>query len=265
MPRNRSMEKLITQARLHQIKDCWVFLDNSAAIRRLSHLQPGSGQAYAIEIHRISSRLTDKGIRLHIHWVPGHSRIEGNDMADTLAKQGSKLPVNIQECTTTYAYLRRKVKAQVLVDWTSKWAQRRTALTYEGSPTCKVNQALAKASKRDSARVVQIRSRHGYFNTYLSAIPNSSISTPSCPCGNPRQTPEHLVLYCTRYKQARRQFLQEWITQDANGSRWMNIYCRKGTQALLSFLGATSLCRRPQTASDWVPGLGEMSQSEEDD
>jgi ribonuclease HI len=244
------------------VKDCWVFLDNSAAISRLSHLKPGAGQTYAIEIHKIAKRLSDINVRLHIHWVPGHQGVPGNEIADGLAKQGSTLHTP-RECVVTYAHLRRHVKATALDDWHQKWSHRKTALLYEGSPNKKVDPAMATASKREAARVIQIRSGHGYFNSYLANIPASSVLTSSCPCGNPRQTAEHLVLFCTRYKQARRQHLREWIVESPGGSRWMDVYCRKGTQALLSFLIATSLCLRPQTAADWVPGLGSLSQSEE--
>jgi ribonuclease HI len=248
-----------------KVKDCWVFLDNSAAISRLSNLHPGAGQTYAIAIHKIAKRLSDIGVRLHIHWVPGHEGVPGNEIADGLAKQGSTLPTLPKDCTVTYAFLRRQVKAAALDEWHETWSQRKTALAYKGSPSKKVDPALASASKHDSARVIQIRSGHGYFNSYLSNIPTSSVLSSGCPCGNPRQTAEHLVLYCTRFKQARLLHLREWIVESPGRERWMDIYCRKGTQALLSFVKATSLCLRPQTAADWVPGLGSLSQSEEQD
>ena len=31
--------------------------------------------------------------RIHLVWVPGHMRIDGNEIADKLARQGSSLPL----------------------------------------------------------------------------------------------------------------------------------------------------------------------------
>lgn len=244
------------------VTDCWVFLDNAAAIRRLTHLQPGPGQTHAIRLHRLAGCLQNHRIRLHVHWSPGHTRIPGNETADRLAKAGSLLPSSPPHDLVTYAYLRRQMREQALVAWKRDWEHRKTALRYHGTPTKKLDPMFATAPKRNSSRVVQVRSGHGYFNSYLFDKSRSQIQTPGCPCGNRRQTPEHLVLHCLRYKAARRQFLWPLIIRDHTDTPWLDVYSRKGTQALLEFLEATSLCLRPQTVTDWVPGLGDLSQSE---
>ena len=33
--------------------------------------------------------MEDKGIKIEINWTPGHAEIEGNEIADRLAKQGA--------------------------------------------------------------------------------------------------------------------------------------------------------------------------------
>ena len=248
-----------------EVKDIWIFLDNSAAVRRLQHLQPGSGQMYAAELHDCADELASYRVKLHIHWVPGHTRIAGNEVADQLAKAGCSRPFSPREVPFSYAYLRRKVKAQVQKDWLQLWEKRDTAKHYLGTPSTRLHPMVATIAKRHSSRLVQIRSRHGHFNSYLARIRSSSVPSPSCPCGSREQTPEHLVLWCLRFKKEQRQFLSQFIIKDAHGQRWMDVYSRKGTQALLSFLEATSLCLRPQVAADWIYGLGELSQSENGD
>jgi hypothetical protein len=197
-------------------------------------------------------------VRLHIHWVPGHSKVVGNDTSDQLAKHGSQLPTTPSNCTITYAHLRRQIRQQAKEDWERSWTQRQTALKYAGGPRLKLDEGLANASKKDSARAIQVRTGHGYFNAYLAQIRTSSVLTPHCFCGNARQTPEHLILYCTFFKQARRVHLGDLIVRDATGSCWMNIYCKKGTQGLLSFLIHTSIARRPQARQEWSSGMGRL-------
>jgi len=43
--------------------------------------------------------------------------------------------------------------------------------------------------------VTQLRTGHGYFNSYLSKIPTSDVEDRGCSCnGAPPQTPAHLIL-----------------------------------------------------------------------
>ena len=241
-----------------QISDCWVFLDSTAAIKRLQHLRPGSGQSVAIAIHTLAHELQDLGIQLHIHWVPGHQQVKGNEIADFLAKQGSQLIFNPIHGVVTHAYLRRRIRKQALDEWNQLWIHRKAGRAFKGTPSRLIDKQLAHTSKRESSRVIQIRSGHGYFNSYLSNIPNSGVRSPACHCGNPKQTPEHLVLYCKKFRRQRREFLQELMVRSPDGSWWVDIYSKLGTQQLLMFLKATSICLRPQVAATWISGLGDI-------
>ena len=51
----------------------------------------------------------------------------------------------------------------------------------------------------------QLRTGHGYFNSYLGRPGNNNGLglTPACKCGASRQTPEHLLVYCPRLSKDR--------------------------------------------------------------
>src|SRR4030095_10724096 len=125
-----------------QISDCWVFLDSIAAIKRLQHLRLGSGQSVAIAIHTLAHDLQELGTQLHIHWVPGHQQVKGNEIADSLAKQGSQLVFNPMYGVVTLAYLRRRIRKQALDDWNQLWIHRKAGRAFKGTPSRLINKQL---------------------------------------------------------------------------------------------------------------------------
>ncbi|CUS06783.1 unnamed protein product, partial [Tuber aestivum] len=72
-------------------KHIWVFTDNQAAISNSHRLSPHPGQQISQQIQQLTKDLlsSDLDLQLHLHWVPSHTGIQGNDEADRLAKQAA--------------------------------------------------------------------------------------------------------------------------------------------------------------------------------
>jgi len=66
----------------------WIFTDNQAAIRNSYKLTPHPGHKISLQIQQLTKDLldSDMDLQLHLHWVPGHTGVQGNDEADRLAK-----------------------------------------------------------------------------------------------------------------------------------------------------------------------------------
>ncbi|KAI6112112.1 hypothetical protein EDD16DRAFT_1806422, partial [Pisolithus croceorrhizus] len=59
---------------------------------------------------------------LHISWIPGHAKINGNEIADTLVKEATTMPLPDNATTTTsYAFERHKSWTLLLEEWTTHW------------------------------------------------------------------------------------------------------------------------------------------------
>ena len=101
--------------RHQRIKDIWIFSDNQAAIQRIQQTSQESGQQLAIKCQESLQNLVNNDITPHIHWVPGHEDIKGNEIADETAKSGAKQSDSPDsERFTSISYVRHRIKAKAL-------------------------------------------------------------------------------------------------------------------------------------------------------
>ncbi|CAG2187012.1 RNASEH1 [Mytilus edulis] len=136
------------------------------------------------EIKKNMKVLKMNGIPLNFEWTPGHADIQGNDIADSLAKKGAK-------------------EAE---------KNRRTIRSNQaGYKTCSKRKCFKKMAepmgiKSTWQKLLQLSSksllRTGYcdLNDYKSKIIPSSDK--NCSCGEP-ETVEHYLLHCSNYEEAR--------------------------------------------------------------
>src|SRR5690606_3570119 len=103
-----------------------------------------------------------------------------NEEADILAKEGTQMETTQQ--LVTFAHLRCKVKARALEDWLERWNSRQNGRKYIGIPTRRVSEPQGSIQKLEAARLTQLRTGHGYFNSYLARIPTSNVESTACPC-----------------------------------------------------------------------------------
>src|SRR5437588_7385154 len=105
------------------ITDVWIFCDNQSAVRSMSDKRPIPGQEYILKTHTSAKILKSRGITVHIHWVPGHVQVQGNEKADALAKQGTEGKRLPRDATTSITYLKRKNREQQMQEWKHEWQE----------------------------------------------------------------------------------------------------------------------------------------------
>jgi ribonuclease HI len=66
-----------------------IYTDSSAALRRMQDANPGPGQGITEIIVQRERILRHAGWKIEYHWVPGHSKVEGNEVADKAAKDAA--------------------------------------------------------------------------------------------------------------------------------------------------------------------------------
>jgi len=126
--------------------------------------------------------LNKQNVNLHIEWVPGHCEVKGNEIADELAKEGAS-KANKSSPYTSIAFLKRRIKELSLKEWEEQWKKTiRKGKTYQGQPNLKRSKALDLLPRSITSTITQLRTGHGYFNSYLVRIPNSGVLLKRCNC-----------------------------------------------------------------------------------
>jgi len=132
-------------------------------------------------------------VPVEVRWIPGHAGILGNEMADSLAKEGAMGQAPPRKPTLSWEKRRATEKLrEETEDW---WAanapesyQRLEIKATHGAPE------ELKLPRWALGRLVAARSGHGDFNAYHERFKHQD-HLPTCACGK-LKTPGHFYL-CT--------------------------------------------------------------------
>jgi hypothetical protein len=145
------------------------------------------------EIRRKMMEMGKMNWNIHLCWVKAHVGIQGNELADTLAKEAAT-DEDITEC------YRRVPKSVVKIELCSKsvekW-QMEWGKTTKGKITKEYVTVVAERLKMKlniTQNFTCMVTGHGNIRSYLHRF--KIIDTPICPCGTTDQTIEHLLYEC---------------------------------------------------------------------
>ena len=201
----------------HEQIEWRIFTDSQAAIKATDNPHRQSGQAIIKDFLDRVDDISDKYPHLHIKiiWIPGHAEIEGNERADAEAKKAAiqssmSRPYNHRPLKSARI---RVIKEMARKQWDKEWN--------ENSKTAK---ALRRITKRKGAKtgpklyneipgrdtvakIVQLRTGHCGLNHYLHRF--GKRNSPYCECGMGKETVEHYLLECRRYKEQRKKMIKD--------------------------------------------------------
>ena len=122
---------------------------------------------------KASETITSKNATISLNWIPGHSGIKGNEAADKLAREASKLtPKTI---VTSYAMLASRLKIKIQQQWI-KYLQQNDSrlqlspLSYRKRFNWKIRQKIqvpSQPTRMASSAYFQLKLGHGYNKAYL--------------------------------------------------------------------------------------------------
>jgi ribonuclease HI len=150
-------------------------------------------------------RSLSKNVIFNIQWVRGHTGIEGNERADTLAKEAANKDLSESIYNSfSLSYAKRHFKTVTVNEWQNIWRTTSNASqTKSFFPS--ISDRLALKTLRPNYVLTQFLSGHGNFGSYLKRfkLRDSDI----CDCGLAQETPLHVILECLLFAEERHQLI----------------------------------------------------------
>ena len=199
---------LATAAKYLKSENTIIFTDSQAAIKAIDNPRNQSGQAI-IKQYLDAIDQTRPSQSVHVVWIPGHEGIEGNEQADEAAKNAATGPSKRNHNhrplkSATRAHIHKGANTQWQAIWNNEThtaAHLRKLAKRKGVKSGpKMYNGLRRA---DATILAQLRTRHCGLNHYLHKFKISN--TPYCSCGYGKETVEHFLMECRKYKDHRKE------------------------------------------------------------
>ena len=229
-----------------------IFTDAQAAIKRMSSDEPGPGEKYVLEARQHIAELRRKAPSaiIEIRWCPAHEGVEGNEQADKWAKLAAEEPDTPgvewpdEARPRSLANIRWEISEKKWAE-ARLWAGGRTSQKkYKMPKSQKPNGTVAGSTKRLATRFYQLKMGHCLTGEYLHWT--KSHPNPQCWwCRCPRQTRDHLLKRCPRWKEEQRTLWEEVYKETGRGRWWWKAHKpfteSECSQTVLNFLTSTDV------------------------
>jgi ribonuclease HI len=157
------------------VKHIHLFADNSSVIKLAFTTPSSSSQQSFIDLEAAArSWIAHSQHQISLGWVPGHTKIAGNEKADSLAKLGAASPPKANSLHPTKAHCRRQIRERREQEWKEKWIES-TGPTIARVDSYRFITSSLPTSKpspeqywrrKDLLKLVQARTGHGDFAAY---------------------------------------------------------------------------------------------------
>ena len=125
-----------------------IFTDSMSALQGLDN-DPTNKEEFKNIILNTHALIETYGVEVTMQWIPGHSNIPGNDIADTLAKTGSRQEQ--PHTQTTYETVKQIIRSNFKEDWLNEWAMGTTGrVLFKHMTTPNTNDNFDKLTKKTS-------------------------------------------------------------------------------------------------------------------
>ncbi|GBE87945.1 hypothetical protein SCP_1201710 [Sparassis crispa] len=215
----------------HAVQHLHFYADNTSAISTIFEPKTGPGQGHGRIFRQTITEFLDANPEntVEIAWSPGHKGIIGNERADKLAKQATKIVDGT--FTTTRAHALRRANEKAFERWTAEWKKTaptgRFASANRLPPQTHPRKPFTDLPREVFGRLVQCRTGHAFLGEYYAQfVPSETVD---CPCGAHFQTRKHILQDCPRYNNYRH------ILREA--SKTIDIPTILGTTAGIAALG----------------------------
>lgn len=175
-----------------------IFTDSASTIRALTSTTTRNPL-----IKQIQRTLLETSKSIQICWIPGHTGIAGNEMADLAAKQAAEL-VDVSAMINTPSDVKNLAINAFTNRATQQWMTQSTHLNQIKNEL--IRWATSNlANRRESTIICRLRIGHTNLTHINRIFGNAPTICDKCPARSPL-TVEHIVLDCTGFARQRRAY-----------------------------------------------------------
>lgn len=168
-------------------------LDNLSLAQAAGSVPNGSSQNAFKRFRDIAKNWRDKGKNITVQWIPGHTGLKGNEIADREAKKFAGYPPSpLAEKAHTLSHARKSARAEKDNAWAKEWdnqAPRGAIKIYQDlclKPSSNVKDRPELKLKREILGwLIATRSGHGHFADYHERFGHEEAEL-HCKCGQRR-------------------------------------------------------------------------------
>ena len=184
-------------------RNLYVLLDNQEVAQQLQGSPRGSSQHTILGFQEIANAWPTQSPRcqaiqpgqVHVHWIPGHAGITGNELADEQAKKGARLTPQTTAPPARYAWAHRTLKEIFWRRFQSYWIENAPQQYRDLSISLDKRPHELSLPRTTLGRLLAARSGHGDFSQYRERFRHEDAKL-ECSCGR-RKTPHHFY-YCRK-------------------------------------------------------------------
>ena len=187
------------------LKPVHIFVDNRGLVEAITNPTAQNGQKFIKSFHALHRLVLNP---VHIHWIPSHTDIPGNDEADIAAKEVTGWRKKENECGPpetdptpghTRTAVVRKIKDKSFTKWWKQWNKlpRKSMHRVQSTPDIRTREKYKDLTRPLASILIQARTGHIGLGKFLHAI--KKLDHPRCRlCNNNQdQTPAHILLNCS--------------------------------------------------------------------
>ena len=189
-----------------------IFTDSLSALLSMQSMKGDKSDNFINDIKYTYTRLAYRGIQVHLEWIPSHCGIQGNEIADLLAKQAltEEIQINNKLCLSE---MKAVLKIELYKSWEETWQNYNKTNVRPFKPTIQHN--FESTLFRDCEVIIRrLRLCNIGLNADASKVWVSETTQPgqankNCKYCNTPETITHYLMECPKYTIERAKLIME--------------------------------------------------------
>ena len=212
----KAAEWLALNAVIIESKQVVILTDSMSALETMNHWPNTNHQTLVNQMIGITNILEDMDFSLTLQFVPSHVGIEGNEMADQLARDGHRLTLTTP-CPLNKNDVKRKVKIAQKAAFQLEYdtiKEERPLHIAEIKPKVGLWPWTSTKHRASDTAAARLRIGHSELNEPQHRFRMSD--TPLCDRCQTPETTEHYLIYCRKYIWSRRKMTTNLTKEGIN-------------------------------------------------